>query len=591
MAKKSFPSAWDLSELYTGLDDPQIEKDLKRLAHATKKFAAAHEGKIKTYGPAKLKHMLREDEGLESLAYRLDLFVSLRGSLDTLDGSVAALQQKITSLLTENANRMVFASLELAKHPKLKEYAATDVMGIYRIVFQRIVDHRKHQLDEPREQLLNTKSVTAHAGWQEMFEKVVTKIKVELPGKAGKPSRQISVETALDMLHISDKVQRHAAGAALSKAFQENQEVLTHIYSMIVTDKMQNDQIRHFENPEDSRHLANGLEPAAVASLQSVTDGNMELVARYYRIKRKLLGLKKLTEYDRYVPLDTASRHTYSFTQGVAEVARAFREFDPEFEKHFLDIIAAKHVDALPSPKKRGGAFCVYSEKCPYIFLNYFGKPRDVQTLAHEAGHGIHSILSGNLPLSVRHAPIAMAETASVFAEMIVFQKVFAAASTKTEKISLLSTKIEEFFSTIFRQMAMYRFEQLAHGAMKKQGQIAASQLHGFWLETQRAMFGDSVELSENYQYWWEYISHFYAYPFYVYGYSFGGLLVLSLYEAYKREGQAFIPKYKRFLALGGSKSPQEAVREFGYDLSDPDFWEAGVQPLRAMIDQLESLI
>ncbi len=594
MAKQTIPTKWDLSELYSGIDDPHIEKDLQKLARDAQKFAKNHQGKLKTYNPTQLKKMLQEDERLGSLVHRLSLFVSLVGSLNTLDGAVAALQQKIASKITEIQNTTVFASLELAKHPKLKELGETKIMGPYQIVFQNLLQQKKHQLDASREQLLNTKSIPANAGWQEMFEKLCAKVTVEIPGKSGAKAKRISIEAAIAMLYHADKNQRNIAGAGLTKALQEHEELYTHIYSMVLVDKMQNDQLRNFSNPADDQHLANNLAPAAVEALQAVTNANRSLVSRYYHIKRKLLGLKKLTEYDRYVPLASQSKkaeHVYSFAEGVAKVEDAFQQFDPEFAKHFRTIVDAGHIDALPSPNKRSGAFCADWETSPFILLNYFGRTGDVQTLAHEAGHGIHAILAKDLPLAVRSAPIAMAETASVFAEMIVFQKVFGAAKSNAEKIALLSTKIEENFATIFRQMAMYRFEQLAHGTIKKNGQISAKELQGFWLETQREMFGDSIEIGDGYKYWWQYISHFFGRPFYVYGYSFGGLLVLSLYEAYKREGALFIPKYKRFLALGGSKTPQEALSEFGFDLSDPKFWQAGMEPLREMIDQLEALI
>jgi oligoendopeptidase F len=583
-------NSWDLSDLYNSPNDPQIQKDLSKLQKNSVAFELKHKGKIKVYNLEQIIKLFKEVEKIYVIEYKLDLYSSLLFSLNTSDPAASALSQKLSVLLTSNSNRLIFIELELAKHPKLKEFSLDKSSEPYKIIFQKLLAGKPFLLDYAREELLNIKSVTSSSGWQEMFEKFNSQIEVEIKEKD--KIKKVSLEESLKSLYSPDRILRKTTAAAMTQSFVSNEGLYAHIYNMLIINKAQNSELRGYNYPEQGRHIGNGLSKEAVEALESSTIKHYGLVTKYYKLKAKLLKLKSLADYDRYAPVDLkANKKKYSLSQAADIVNKSFNSFDPEFSKVFGELSASAHIDALHRKGKHGGAYCAYSPFGPsYILLNYFGHARDVETLAHESGHAIHNYFAKKLPLSVAHPPLVLAETASVFGEMLVFEELLKNTVDKQDKITLIAAKIEESIATIFRQISMYRFEKLVHNYAQKNSQVPAEKLREFWRITQVEMFGDSLEITKEYDYWWMYVSHFYATPFYVYAYAFGGLLVSSLYQAYKIEGASFIPKYKNFLAAGGSKLPQEAVDIFGYDLQKENFWDKGFVPIERLIEELEML-
>jgi oligoendopeptidase F len=324
----------------------------------------------------------------------------------------------------------------------------------------------------------------------------------------------------------------------------------------------------------------------------AVRDGYKQ-VERFYKIQAKLLRVSKLEHYDRYAPLPGSREQKIPYERAVKTVGDAYAGFDQQFADIFNYLAGHGAVDVHATGGKRGGAFCMGMPRghAPYILLNYLGSGRDVETLAHEMGHGIQDVLVQNLPYLVAQPPLVLAETSSIFGEMVVFDAALAAAKSNHEKIAMLSGKISQFIATVFRQTAMFQFERLVHSHVAREGQVDAASLSAYWLKTQREMFGKSMNLDDTYGDWWSYVSHFYHTPFYVYAYSFGNLLVFSLYEKYRQGMPGFVEKYKQLLALGGSKMPQEAVAPFGFDLEDPAFWAAGIALFKGYVDQLESMV
>jgi len=582
--------SWNLSDLYDAPSDPQIQKDLNKLQKNSVAFELKHKSKIKAYDLEEIIKLFKELEKIYVIEYKLDLYSGLLFSLNTSDPAASALSQKLSVLLTSNSNRFIFIDLELSKHPKLKELASSKLSEPYKIIFKKLSASKPFLLDHAREELLNIKSVTSSSGWQEMFEKFNSQIEVEIKDK--NKTRNIPLEESLKSLYSPYRNLRKTTANAITKSFISNEGLYAHIYNMLVINKAQNNELRGYESPEQGRHISNGISKEAVDALEASVVKHYNLVKRYYKLKTKLLKVKSLADYDRYAPVVfKTEKKKYSLVQAADVVNKSFNSFDPEFSQVFGELLVSAHIDAQPRKGKHGGAYCAYSPfGLSYILLNYFGEARDIETLAHESGHALHNYFAKKLPISVAHPPLVLAETASVFGEMLVFEELLKNTTEKKDKISLIAAKIEENIATIFRQISMYRFEKLVHNYAQKNSQVPAEKLREFWRATQVEMFGDSLEITKEYDYWWMYVSHFYATPFYVYAYAFGGLLVSSLYQAYKEEGASFIPKYKNFLAAGGSKLPQEAVDIFGYDLQKEDFWDNGFVPIEKLIEELELL-
>lgn len=589
--KYKLQNTWDLTKIYKNISDPEIFNDLKSLLSQAEDFEKEHSKKIAGYSESRVLHALQEYSQIAEKLYLIGAYAELCFSADSADPKINSLYQKVQLKSNDIENHFIFLTLELAKNKKLADFAQSKKTRPYNIIFNNLLKLKKHQLSYQEEKIISVKSLTSVAGWVKIFDKLEAQLNLKLKDKTGK-SLELSLEEALKFLYSGNRQERKRAALAITEVLKNNLPTTTHIYNMLLLNKMQEDSLRNWLYPEAERHIYNSVTKESINQLSEITKNNFDIVVRYYKVKRKLLKLSKLSYYDRYAPIPLKAENRYTYDQAVDIVNDAFNKFDPEFAKYFTEIIKAGHVDVYPRRGKRSGAFCMYMPlgHKPYVLLNFLNSPRDVETLAHEMGHAIHDCYAGQQSFIVAHPPLTLAETASVFGEMLVFEALLAKAKSKTEKIVLISEKIDGIIATIFRQMAMYFFEQRIHNYIKENGEISSENINEFWLATQKEMFGDSVELPEDYSVWWSYISHFFHSPFYVYSYAFGNLLVLSLYEKYKQGMPDFVENYKKLLSFGGVKTPAEALRVFGFDLESRDFWQNGFNVLKGLLEQLEVL-
>ena len=596
--KMLYPTDWNLTELYTGITDPKLAIDLKQIQADAIAFEKKHHGKISSYSDTKIRQLLEQFNDISLRIGVLIVYLDLSQRLNSKDQKINTVLQNASITLTDSQNHFIFLELELGEHPKLAEYAHSKKLEPYNIVLTDVLKQKKYKLSYAEERVMNMRSITAHEGWIKLFDQVSSQktFTITLDNK----KKVLTQEQILKLLYENNASHRKQGALAFSAALAESKQFDATLINMIMVNHLQTMKLRGLEKPELSRHLSNNVDSQIVDTLEQVVVKNYSVVSRYFNFKRKVLKLKKLQFYDRYAPIqiEHLSKHgktkerKYTFEQAVQIVQGAYTEFDPEFGEIMERIMRKGHVDVFPNPGKVNGAFCcsIGSPYLPYVLLNFVNTYRDVETLAHEMGHAIHGVLTMKLPPLVAGEPLVLAETASVFGEMIIFDKVFASLKTREEKIIALSDKIEGYIATIFRQISMYVFEKKAHAHVREHGEASPDTLHAIWLETQKEMFQGSVVIDDAYGDWWSYVSHFYHTPFYVYAYAFGGLSVLSLYKKYKDGMPNFVETYKKFLSFGGTKTPQEAISVFGFDLTKEEFWQEGISVLHEMIDTLESL-
>lgn len=580
---------WDLSAMYSGSEDPKLTKDLKALQVAAANIELKHKGKLAKYNAKQLRSFFIDNDKFTDKLYRLDAFSELAVSRNSADQQALVLSQKLKLAIADLSSHFIFIDIELAKHPKLKELEKSKELAPFNIYIENILKFKKHLLKHDQEDIINKLSVTARDGWDKLGEQNFSKATQLFRGKL------LTKEQLFNLVRSEDRQTRKDAANAYSELLNKNIDLNVHIYNMLLLNKFQEDKLRKYNYPEESRHLANGVTESSVDLMVELAKQNVGDVQRFYRIKRKLLKLKDLYYYDRLaeVSLKNAKVQKYNYSEAVEMVQQSFLGFDPEFASIFLDLVNSNRIDAEVRKGKRGGGFCMYMPKDikPYILVNFFGSPRDIQTLAHEAGHAIHDTLATKkLPLSVAHPPLSLAEVSSIFGEMIMFESLLKKAKTREQKIVLLVERLDDILATIFRQIAYYIFEKKAHNQLREKGALTEVQLKEYWQEAQKATYGDSVKVDDDFGNWWSYISHFYSSPFYVYAYSMANLLVFAIYKKYKDGDPNFVEKYKSFLALGGTKTTSEAVQQFGFDLEDPNFWKQGFAVVTDLIDQLEAL-
>ncbi|HET6566968.1 MAG TPA: M3 family oligoendopeptidase, partial [Rhodothermales bacterium] len=445
--------------------------------------------------------------------------------------------------------------------------------------------HKEHLLTEPEEKILAEKSITGAAAWSRFFDETLGAARFEVDGEL-KTEQEV-----LALLYEPDRSVRRAAALAFTEGLKRHLRELTFAYNTILADKASSDRLRHYETWLSSRNIANEVSDEVVHALVEAVTSRYDLVARYYTLKRRLLGLDEMMDYDRYAPIGEADTR-YAWDEARDTVASTYAEFHPQMGKIVDFFFERNWIDAALAAGKRGGAFShgAVPSVHPYILMNYTGKIRDVQTLAHELGHGVHQYLSRKQGTLQSDTPLTTAETASVFGEMLVFQRLMKQEENPQNQLAMLVGKIDDTIATVFRQVAMNRFEERIHTARRTEGELSSDQFSEFWLETQRAMFEGSVTLGEHYRYWWSYIPHFIHTPGYVYAYAFGELLVLALYARYKEEGQAFADRYINLLEAGGSDWPHNLVAKLGIDLTDLSFWNEGLGAIEDLIARAEDL-
>ncbi|MCZ6553787.1 MAG: M3 family oligoendopeptidase [SAR324 cluster bacterium] len=587
--------AWDLGDLYSGEDDPAIASDQQQALGLARAFAKAYRGRVAELGAGELAAALTALERIWSLSLRPLSYAQLRFAADTGTARHGALLQAAQQRHSEVREEALFFDLEWQALPEARtaELLAEPALEHYRHFLEGLRLRTPHILSEPEERILEVKSNTGRQAFSRLFDEVVGAIRCHLPDGDGDvdDGREASLQEALAMLHAPERSARRGAADAITASMLSQQRVLTFILNTLVQEHADEDRLRRMPHAMHGRNLDNEIVQESVDALLAACEAKMGMVARYYELKRRLLGLERLYDYDRYAPVATDGPDC-AFGEARDVVLQAYRDFAPEMAEIAGRFFERRWIDAELRPGKTGGAFCAATlpEVHPYVLLNYTDTPRDVMTLAHELGHGVHQYLSRPRGLFQFQTPLTTAETASTFGEMLVFRSLMARQTDPRARLTLLCGKLEDSFATIFRQAVMTRFEQGLHAARRERGELDATAIGELWMEANRAMFGDSVELTAGYASWWSYIPHFIHTPFYVYAYCFGELLVLALLRRYDEEGAAFVPKYLELLAAGNSDSPVALLGRMGLDIADPGFWQTGLEVLEEMVAQAEAL-
>lgn len=581
---------WDLTPLYGGIDDPAIDADMQRAESLADDFASRFRGRVSLLEADELLQAVQALETIYDVTGRIESYASLVHSTDTLDSAANALVAKVDEFDARVSQKLVFFQLEWNAIDEARAGAlmADPSLARYRHMLEAQRRYTPYQLDEAREQLLLDKKVTGRSAWERFFDQLMGSMRYELDGQ------QLTQSEILVRLYSPDREVRRAAADAMTTGLRNRSMELTYIFNVLAADKASDDRLRGFPTWVSSRNLSNKAPDAVVDALVEAVTARYDLVMRHYNLKRALLGLDELTDYDRYAPLPIKeSDRLYAWDDAQRMVLDAFNQFSGDMAAAARRFFDENWIHAALAPNKQGGAYAhpVVPNVHPYVFLNYTGKARDVATLAHELGHGIHMLLSGQKSgLFGLYTPLTTAEMASVFAEMLVFSDLMEKEADAEARLAMLIAKIEDTFATVFRQVSMNRFEHGMHTARRGEGELPTERLSALWLDSQRAMFGDSVNLRDDYGLWWSYIPHFLHVPGYVYAYAFGELLVLALFDIYKEQGADFVPKYIRVLEAGDSDWPENILAEVGVDLNDPAFWSRGLNAIQALVEQEEAL-
>jgi oligoendopeptidase F len=575
---------WNLHDLYTGLDDPAIEEDIRRCEADAAEIESRYSGKVAGLDAEGLLALVKALEKLDVAMGRLGTFAFLNFTTQTKSAPAGAFLQKMREVGSRIGRRVVFFELEWSKvePARAEPLLASPVLAHYRHYLGSLRRYAPHLLTKEEETLLIERSPVGRSSWTNLFEKLMGHLTF------GKNNR--SEEEVLADLYSAEREVRRQAADDLTQGLQSQLHVLTHTFNTLLADKMIDDRLRKYGSWISSMNLANELEDRTVGALVQAVTSRYDIPQRYYRLKRQLLELPELTDYDRYAPLPHLPTTTVSWDECRQLVTKAFRGFSPKMAEIASFFFDRRWIHAPLLDGKRGGAFahsCI-PEVHPYVMVNYTGNVRDLSTVAHELGHGVHQYLAAERGYFNSQTPLVLAETASVFGELLLFNHQLELIENETERRAFICQKLESIFATVFRQVSMNRFEDRVHTARREKGELSREEISGHWLETQRAMFADSVTLREDYGVWWSYIPHFLSTPGYVYSYAFGELLVLALYKLYKEEGREFVPEYTRLLAAGGSDSPYELLKPFGVDLNDPAFWQGGLQILDEMLTWVE---
>jgi len=568
--------AWDLDPLVDGRGEEGVRALLAQAVERADAFAAAYAGRLDELDPDGLRRAMEELADLHQLVGRAGSYASLRFAVDTADEQIGALLQHVQEQATAIQTRLLFFELEWAalddeRAEQLLSGEGNDFFAHYLRTERR---YRPYLLSEPEERILAEKGVSGAGAWTRLFAELMSAVEVKLPDA----EQRVSLEQALALLSGPDRDERRAAAEAVTEALEPGLRTRAFIFNTLLHDKAVDDRLRSYPNWLTARNLANEASDESVEALVTAVRNRYDVPQRWYRLKARLLGIDRLADYDRAATVaDVDERFTWREAREL--VLDAYDAFTPELGSLARRFFDERWIDAPVRPGKRGGAFCSYTVPSahPYVMLNYTSRRRDVLTLAHELGHGVHAALAAPQGVFHQSTPLTLAETASVFGETLVFGRLLDAAATPASRLSLLSESIEGAIATVFRQTAMHQFEQEIHTARREQGELGVDRFGELWAKTQEELFGDAVEVTEGYRTWWSYIPHFVNTPGYVYAYAYGQLLALSVYRRYEQEGAAFVPDYLRMLSAGGSMAPEELGRLVGLDLTDPGFWDAGL--------------
>ena len=582
---------WDTTRLYPSPQAAELDSDIANATVQAAAFREIHFGKVAALDANRLRQALIEFEALQELIAKPQLYAYLLFAADSENDTYKKLSQQTAEFGNKMARELLFFDLELIELPDDSYTGLLNDAGLinYRHFLESLRKFRPHTLPEREERLLKQKSLTGADAFCRLFDELSASFRymMEMDGE----EREFTGEELLGMLHHPEAAVRERAFSTFLKRHQEEAITFSTIFNTIALDHSQELEIRNYRSPMEPTHLANELSTAAVERMMAVTEDNYPLAQEYFRLKARLLKIPKLKNSDIYAPLGETHRH-YSFGEAVELVLDAYGNFDAECREIVAAFFTDRRVDVLPRHGKSGGAFCMgmTPHLPPYVLLNFTGNLRDAATLAHELGHGLHFVLAQRQTTLNYHPPLPLAETASVFGEMLLTRYMLERESDPAVKISLLCAKIEDIIATTFRQNVLTRFEERMH-LERSNGLLVSSQLCDAWWQENAKLYGDSVEMIEPYRWGWSYISHFIHARFYCYSYTFAELLVLSLFSKYLQEGAAFIPSYKAILSSGGSQSPADTVKHAGIDFADPGFWQQGYDFLGDLIEELKGLV
>ncbi|MEM9122030.1 MAG: M3 family oligoendopeptidase [Pseudomonadota bacterium] len=586
------PPVWDLSDLYSGLDDPAIAQDKAEAARRADAFVQSYKGQLAAKlaeGGQSLAQAIADYEALEELIGRIASYASLRYAADTNDPAVGTFYGRTQEELTTVEGGLIFFRLELndLEDEALEAGYAAPELARYRPWLDALRAFKPYQLAPDTEKLLHDKELTSWSAWVRLFDETIADMRFTVDGT------RKSAQDALNDLSSSDGATRAAAATGLTEGFQSEIKRFTLIYNTLMKDKSLEDDLRGIDDPALRRHLSNQIEPEVIAALvTAVKEAYPQLSHRYYAYKARIFGKDTLNFWDRNAPWPQQDDPGLSWDQARALVLDAYGSFAPEMADVANRFFERGWIDAQSRPGKSPGAFAhpTVPSAHPFVLMNYLGKTRDVMTLAHELGHGVHQVLAAEQGLLLSQTPLTLAETASVFGEMLTFQRLIEEAPSQEVRRVLLSQKVEDMLNTVVRQIAFYDFETRVHAA-RSQGELATDDINAIWLEVQRESLGPAIEQNPGYELYWCYIPHFIHSPFYVYAYAFGDCLVNALYAQYANAREGFAERYFEMLRSGGSKRHGELLAPFGLDASDPSFWKQGLSVIGSLIDELETSV
>ena len=580
---------WDLDDLYPSPDSKRISEDIGWLKVECKAFASDYEGKLSSLTANNMLMCIKRYEKIEMVSGRIMSYAGLRYYQKTTDETRTKFltdnQDKITNITSD----LIFFSLEINKlvEHKLNALLKTNAdLRRYKPIFDRLRSMRSHQLNKELELYIHDLSTVGSSSWNRLFDETITGLEFRISEEV------MGIETVLNLLTDSNRKKRELASRELARVFKKNIKIFSRIHNTLAKEKSINDKWRKMLSPQHSRHLSNHVEPEVVNALKEAVVGAYPKIShRYYEIKRNWLGLEKMQIWDRNAPLPQEDQTLINWKDATNTVLNAYSEFSPKLSRIAKNFFDKGWIDAAVKPGKAPGAFAhpTVTDVHPYIMLNYLGKPRDIMTLAHELGHGIHQVLAAEQGELLSSTPLTLAETASVFGEMLTFKKILGNTKTKKERQILLAGKIEDQINTVVRQIAFYDFECKLHEARSK-GELSSDQINELWMSVQGPSLGPAFEFMDGYETFWAYIPHFVHSPFYVYAYAFGDGLVNALYSTYEAGDKNFKEKYIHMLQAGGSKHHTELLKPFGLDATDPKFWGLGLELISKMIDELEAL-
>jgi oligoendopeptidase F len=583
---------WNLSDLYSGIDAPEVVRDLAKMDADCVAFETDYKGKLAertaaSDGGTWLAEAVRRYEAIDDLAGRLGAFAGLVHAGDSVDPAISKFYGDVSERLTNASVHLLFFPLELNRTDDavIEQAMQAPSLGHYRPWIEDLRKDKPYQLEDRIEQLFHEKSQSGYAAWNRLFDQTISALRFKVGGK------DLAIEPTLSLLQDRLPGKRKAAGQALAKTFKSNVRTFALITNTLAKDKEISDRWRGFADVADSRHLNNRVEREVVDALVgSVRAAYPKLSHRYYRLKASWFKKKKLPHWDRNAPLPFATTGSIAWPDARNMVLTAYRGFSPEMASIAERFFTDRWIDAPVRPGKAPGAFShpTTPSAHPYVLMNYQGRPRDVMTLAHELGHGVHQVLAARNGALMAPTPLTLAETASVFGEMLTFRRLLAQSGSKKQRQALLAGKVEDMINTVVRQIAFYTFERAVHSE-RKNGELTAARIGEIWLSVQGESLGPAIDIRPGYENFWMYIPHFIHSPFYVYAYAFGDCLVNSLYAVYENAQSGFAERYLAMLSAGGTKHYSELLKPFGLDARDPAFWDGGLAVIAGMIDELEA--